>query len=81
LCQDNTVSIDLGVNIPLAMANNLGLRPILLQGKELKRANHFINSKSPYYRSIQDVYRDIFKKIRKNKTKTNLQIIDEKKQK
>ena len=78
LCRNNAVSIDLGVNNPIAMANNLGLRPILLRGKELKRANYFINSKSPYYRSIQGVYRDIFKKI---KTKPILQIIDKKKQK
>ena len=78
LCRSNAISIDLGVNNPIAMANNLGLRPILLRGKELKRINCFINSKSPYYRSIQGVYRDIFKKI---KTKPILQIIDEKRDK
>ena len=78
LCRSNAISIDLGVNNPIAMANNLGLRPILLRGKELKRTNYFINSKSPYYRSIQGVYRDIFKKI---KTKPILQIIDEKRDK
>ena len=78
LCQERAVSIDLGVNNPIAMVNNLGLQPILLRGRELKRANHLLNSKSPYYRSSQDVYRDIFKKF---KTKTILQIIKEKTQK
>ena len=75
LCNDNAISIDLGVNNPIAMVNNIGLRPILLRGRELKRANHFINSESPYYRSVQGVYRDILKKT---KTKPILQIIDEK---
>jgi len=78
LCNNNAVSIDLGVNNPIAMVNNLGLRPILLRGEGLKRTNHFINTKSPYYRSIQGVYRDIFKKT---KTKPILQILEKKRKK
>lgn len=81
LCKDNAIAIDLGMRNPLAIVSNFGLQPLLLHGKELKEANYFINIKSPYYRSIQGVYRDILKKINKNKIKTVLQIIKEKSQK
>ena len=80
LNRNNAASIDLGLRNPLAIANNLGLQPILLQGREYKQANYFINKVSPYYRSIQGVYRDILKKSRKS-NKTILQIIHEKAQK
>ncbi len=81
LCIDNAIAIDLGMRNPLAIVNNIGLKPILLQGRELKQANYLINTESPYYRSIQYVYRDILKKVEKNKTKTFLHIIQEKVQK
>jgi IS605 OrfB family transposase len=80
LCQDNAISIDLGVNYPFAIANNFGAQPLLIIGREYKRANYIINSKSPYYRSIQSVYGDILKKSRKSQ-KPILQIIQEKTQK
>lgn len=80
LNRNNAASIDLGLRNPLAIANNLGLQPILLQGREYKQANYFVNKVSPYYRSIQGVYRDILKKSRKS-NKTILQIIHEKAQK
>ena len=80
LNRKSAFSIDLGVNNPFAIANNFGAQPLLVIGREYKRANYFINLKSPHYRSIQDVYGDIFKKKRKSK-KTILQIIQEKTQK
>ncbi len=85
LCRDNAISIDLGVNYPFAIANNFGAQPLLVIGREFKRANYIINSKSPHYRSIQDVYGDILKKVKKEGKKiirkTVLQIIQEKNQK
>lgn len=66
LCRDNAIAIDLGMRYPLAIVNNVGLQPILMQGKELKQANYTINTKSPYYRSVQGVYNDILKKTVKN---------------
>lgn len=81
LSRNNAISIDLGMRNPLTIVNNLGLQSILLQGRELKEANYFINSKSPYYRSIQDVYNDILKRFKENKSKTVLEIIQEKAQK
>lgn len=71
LCRDNAISIDLGVNYPFAIANNFGAQPLLVIGREFKRANYIINSKSPHYRSIQDVYGDILKKVKKEGKKNN----------
>jgi len=85
LNRNKAFSIDLGVNNPFAITNNFGAQPLLIKGREYKRANYFINSKSPYYRSIQGVYRDILKKVKKEEKKiikkTDLQIIQEKNQK
>ena len=80
LTKDNAISIDLGSRNPFTIVNNLGLRPILLQGRELKRVNHFVNSKNPYCSSIRSVYEDILKKSKKSK-KIILEIIQEKRQK
>ena len=81
----NAFSIDLGVNNPFAIANNFGAQPLLIKGREFKRANYVINRESPYYRSIQGVYGDILKKVKKEEKKilkkTVLQIIQEKSQK
>jgi len=85
LNRNKAFSIDLGVNNPFAIANNFGAQPLLIKGREYKRANYIINRDSPYYRSIQGVYGDILKKVKKEeekiKKKTVLQIIQEKSQK
>ncbi len=85
LNRNKAFSIDLGVNNPFAIANNFGAQPLLIKGREYKRANYVINRESPYYRSIQGVYGDILKKVKKEEKKikknTVLQIILEKSQK
>jgi hypothetical protein len=85
LNRNKAFSIDLGVNNPFAIANNFGAQPLLIKGREYKRANYIINRESPYYRSIQGVYGDILKKVKKEEKKkikkTVLQIIQEKSQK
>jgi len=84
LNKNKAFSIDLGVNSPFAIANNFGAQPLLVVGREYKRANYVINRESPYYRSIQGVYGDILKKVKKEEKiikKTVLQIIQEKSQK
>ena len=85
LNKSKAFSIDLGVKNPLAIANNFGAQPLLVVGREYKRANYIINLKSPYYRSIQSVYGDILKKVIKEEKKiikkSVLQIIQEKTQK
>ena len=81
LCRYKAIVIDLGLRNPLAIVNNIGLQPYLLQGRELKEANYLMNTKSSYYRSIQDVYKDILKRFKKNRKKNILQIIKEKNQK
>jgi len=80
LCQKNALSIDLGQKNPLAIVNNIGLKPILIHGNELKRANYIINKESPKHRSIQGVYRDILKKSKKSKLPI-LQIVQDKNKK
>ena len=77
----NAIAIDLGVRNPLAIVNNIGMRPILLQGKELKEANYLKNKDGPNLQSVQSVYKDILKRINKNKTKTIFQIIRKRRQK
>jgi len=85
LNRNKAFSIDLGVNNPFAIANNFGAQPLLIKGREYKRANYVINRESPYYRSIQGVYGDILKKVKKEEKKiikkSVLQIIREKSQK
>ncbi len=81
LCRYNAIGIDLGLRNPLTIVNNIGLQPYLLQGMALKEVNYLMNTKSPYYNSIQDVYKDILKRFKKNRKKNILQIIKEKIQK
>ena len=69
LNRNKAFSIDLGVNNPLAISNNFGAQPLLIKGREYKRANYIINRESPYYRSIQGVCRDILKKVKKEEKK------------
>ncbi len=82
LCDNNALSIDLGSNIILAIANNLGLQPVLIQGRQLKQVNHIINKKSPPLKSIISICKDILKKYnKKGNTKSIVQIIEERHQK
>lgn len=40
---DNTVSIDLGIDNFVTMVNNIGLKPIIINGKGLKSINQYYN--------------------------------------
>lgn len=44
--------IDLGVNNFVTMTNNIGLKPIIINGKIIKSINQFYNKKLAYYKSI-----------------------------
>lgn len=48
------IGIDLGVNNLAAIVTNIGLRPILINGRGLKSINQYYNKKRAYYKSILD---------------------------
>lgn len=52
LNKDNIASIDLGLNNFVTMVNNMGLKPIVINGKEIKSYNQYWNKEISKYRSI-----------------------------
>lgn len=46
------LSIDIGVDNLATITNNIGLKPIVINGKGLKSINQYYNMKMAYYRSI-----------------------------
>lgn len=52
LNKDNAASIDLGLNNFVTMVNNMGLKPIVINGKEIKSYNQYWNKEISKYRSI-----------------------------
>lgn len=52
LDRNRIVSIDLGVNNFVTMVNNIGEKPIVINGKEIKSYNQYWNKEIAKYRSI-----------------------------
>lgn len=52
LDKNNIASIDLGVNNFVTMVNNIGLQPIVINGKVIKSYNRYWNKEVAKYRSI-----------------------------
>src|SRR5574344_3136245 len=48
----NIISIDLGVNNLVTIANNIGSRPIIINGKGIKSYNKYWNKQMAKYRSL-----------------------------
>ncbi|MFC0903689.1 RNA-guided endonuclease InsQ/TnpB family protein [Clostridium sp. MT-14] len=46
------VGIDLGVNNFATLTNNIGIKPIIINGRIIKSINQFYNKKLAYYKSI-----------------------------
>lgn len=46
------IGIDLGVNNFATIANNIGLRPLIIKGKVIKSINQYYNKKRAYYYGI-----------------------------
>lgn len=46
------VGIDLGVNNFVTMTNNIGIKPIVINGRGIKSINHFYNKQLAKYRSL-----------------------------
>ena len=49
---DNILGIDLGLNNFVTLSNNIGLNPIIINGKVIKSYNQYYNKKLAYYKSI-----------------------------
>ena len=49
---DRIVSIDLGINNFVTMVNNIGLKPIVINGRGLKSINQYYNKQLSKYRSL-----------------------------
>lgn len=47
----NVASIDLGLNNFVTIANNIGVKPIIINGKGIKSINQYWNKQMAYYRS------------------------------
>ena len=52
LNQENISGIDIGVNTLLSNVNNIGLRPIIIKGKNIKSINQFANKQIAQMRSV-----------------------------
>lgn len=48
----NICSIDLGLNNFATLTNNIGIRPIIINGKIIKSFNQYYNKQKAYYQSI-----------------------------
>lgn len=49
---ENICGIDIGLNNFATLTNNIGLKPIVINGKPLKSINQYYNKKLAYYKSI-----------------------------
>lgn len=52
LCRDNIGGIDLGINNFATIVNNIGLKPIVINGRGIKSYNQYWNKQTAKYRSI-----------------------------
>lgn len=72
------LSIDIGVDNLAAMTNNIGLKPVIINGKGLKSINKYYNKQLSHYRAIAKRMnnRDYTKRMYKITTKRNNKIND-----
>ena len=54
LNKDNVAGIDFGLNNIVTMANNIGLKPIIIKGGFIKSTNQYYNKKKAILQSIYD---------------------------
>lgn len=76
---NNYLGIDLGLNNLAAIINNIGLNPILINGRGLKSINQYYNKKLAYYKSILDKSKagvKVSKRIKELTIKRNNKIKD-----
>lgn len=72
------LSIDLGLDNLATIVNNVGKKPIVINGKSLKSINQYYNKKSSYYKSISKQMNNLDYTSRLNKltVKRNSKITD-----
>ena len=72
LLEDNGIymSMDLGVNNLVAVTNNFGGKPIIVNGRVVKSINQFYNKKISHYRSIANTVNDRYYTRRMNRITT-----------
>lgn len=72
------LSIDIGVDNLAVMTNNIGLQPVIINGKGLKSINKYYNKQLSHYRAIAKRMnnRDYTKRMYKITTKRNNKIND-----
>lgn len=75
---NNVVGIDLGLNNFVTITNNLGLTPIIVNGRIIKSINQFYNKQMSHFKSIlkAETNRDYSNRLNRLTTKRNNKIKD-----
>jgi putative transposase len=69
LCADNTLAIDIGLNNFATLTNNIGVSPVIINGKVIKSVNNYYNKNLAEYRSY--IGKGTSKRVQKLNLKRN----------
>jgi putative transposase len=76
--RNNIVGIDLGLNNFVTMTNNVGLTPVVINGRVIKSINQFYNKEISYFKSIlkKETGKDYSKRLSRITIKRNNKVKD-----